>query len=139
MRTTTSLDSRLWAVLWLGIAILAMPALLRFPADSFGTAGRMTLQADGNSLRWSIDGNSAASPVTTIRPELTPFFFLPVPVNSADEYLLTTLPGIGKGMARRIIEHRKSRGHINSAEEFMEIRGIGSKRYHALRDDISFQ
>ncbi len=77
-----------------------------------------------------------------LRPEqseLAPFFFMPVPINHATAELLKTLPGIGPGMAERIIDYRQSVGIIQNDEDLQNVPGIGKSRMKTLRKLISFE
>ncbi len=62
-----------------------------------------------------------------------------VDINTADEEGLAELPGIGPVLAGRIVEYRESNGPFGSADELMEIEGIGPKILEGLRDQISIQ
>ncbi|WP_136806413.1 ComEA family DNA-binding protein [Desulfosediminicola flagellatus] len=100
----------------------------------------MTLYQQGYALKLENYTESDSLPIEkNIRSEFTPFFFAPVKINSASKELLMTLPGIGSGMSNRIIEYRGVHGGIHSGVQFMQIRGIGEKRYASLRDHISFE
>jgi competence protein ComEA len=56
---------------------------------------------------------------------------------SANE--LETLPGIGKSLADRIVEHRDQFGPFRRPEHLIIIRGISDKRFRALRDLITVE
>jgi competence protein ComEA len=56
---------------------------------------------------------------------------------SADE--LENLPGIGKGLAARIIEHREKYGPFRKPAHLIIVRGISDKRFHALQDLITVE
>lgn len=134
-------DNRLWAILFIAVSILVPSLLRQVNSENIDRGGRpeLMLHDNGRELEW-LPGEAVkdlSSPMP-LRAELTPFFFAPVPVNSADKNLLTTLPGIGPGMAERIIDFRTTNGPIRSAEGFMRIPGIGSKRYASLQPYISF-
>lgn len=60
-----------------------------------------------------------------------------VDLNSADQGLLETLPGVGEVTAARILEWRDSNGRFTSVEQLREIDGIGAKRFARLRDRVS--
>ncbi|WP_314688552.1 helix-hairpin-helix domain-containing protein [uncultured Bifidobacterium sp.] len=60
-----------------------------------------------------------------------------VDVNTADETLLDTLPGVGPAIARRIIEYRASHGRFSSIDELLEVSGIGEKTLERLRPLVS--
>ncbi len=70
---------------------------------------------------------------------LTPFFFEPVPINSADYSLLSTLPGIGPAMAERIVQHRRQHGPVTTIKQLEKIPGIGEKRSAQLANHITFK
>jgi competence protein ComEA len=50
---------------------------------------------------------------------------------------LETLPGIGKGLAERIIEHRERFGPFRRIEHLIIVRGISDRRFRALQDMIT--
>ena len=51
---------------------------------------------------------------------------------------LEALPGIGRVLARRIIERRTSIGMFHSPEDLMGVKGLGPKRIDQLRPLIRF-
>ena len=55
-------------------------------------------------------------------------------LNSATAEQLATLPGIGSATAKLIIEHRTNVGKFNRVEELMNVKGIGEKKFEALKD-----
>lgn len=134
-------DNRLWAILFLAISILMIAFLQHLESETVvkEVGPQMMLHTNGRELVWLLEEEAHGIEPPAVRAEFTPFFFAPVPVNSADKNLLTTLPGIGPGMAERIIDFRTAKGPIKSAEDFMRIPGIGSKRYASLQPYISFQ
>ena len=60
-------------------------------------------------------------------------------INSATANELETLPGIGKGLAERIIEHREKFGPFRRTEHLIIVRGISDRRFRALRDLVTVQ
>jgi len=58
-------------------------------------------------------------------------------IDRASSKDLETLPGIGKGLAERIVEHREKYGPFRRAEHLIMVRGISDKRFRALRDFIT--
>jgi hypothetical protein len=46
-------------------------------------------------------------------------------LNSAERDRLTALPGIGEGLASRIVEDRQRRGRFEDAADLRRVRGIG--------------
>ncbi len=61
-----------------------------------------------------------------------------VNVNTADTKTLQTLPGIGPKIAKRIIKHREKQ-KFSSAEELLQVKGIGEKKLKKLLPLISFR
>jgi competence ComEA-like helix-hairpin-helix protein len=53
-------------------------------------------------------------------------------LNTAPAKELEALPGIGKGLAERIVEHREKYGPFRRAEHLMMVRGISETRFRAL-------
>ena len=58
-------------------------------------------------------------------------------INTASASELEQLPGIGKGLAERIIEHREKFGPFRRPEHLIIVRGISDKRFRALQDLIT--
>ena len=56
-----------------------------------------------------------------------------VNINTASAEQLEALPGIGPKLAERIVEYRQKTGHFKSAEELMNVRGIGEKMFLKLK------
>jgi len=59
-----------------------------------------------------------------------------VDLNQADVTKLDTLPGIGPAIAQRIVEYREKNGPFKKAEDLMNVRGIGEKKFLALKDRV---
>jgi competence ComEA-like helix-hairpin-helix protein len=60
--------------------------------------------------------------------------FHKISLNTATELQLTSLPGIGPKRARLIIEYRRRSGGFMDKEELRKIKGIGEKRFKAIKD-----
>ncbi len=60
-----------------------------------------------------------------------------VNINSATEYELDQLPGIGATYARRIVEYRQTHGRFRRIDEIKNVRGIGDKRFEDIRNQIT--
>ena len=116
-----------------------MAALIIFTAGYF--AGRATATPDGSAAILV-----EHPPVVEETQEETPSEAAGAPesaaaevvdVNTADLETLMTLPGIGETLAQRIIDYREANGPFATAEDLMEVSGIGEKRLDAIRDFIS--
>ncbi|MBQ1323868.1 MAG: ComEA family DNA-binding protein [Erysipelotrichaceae bacterium] len=60
-----------------------------------------------------------------------------VSINSAGIEELTTLPGIGKTTAQKIIDYRQEKGSFLSLEELMNVKGIGKSKYEKVKGSIT--
>lgn len=60
-----------------------------------------------------------------------------VNINTADRDMLKTLPGIGDGIAGRIIEYREQNGSFKKPEDIMNVTGIKSKLFSKFKDHIT--
>jgi competence ComEA-like helix-hairpin-helix protein len=61
----------------------------------------------------------------------------PLDVNRADAAALARLPGLGAGLAQRIVEERERRGRFDSPEELRYVLGMGPKKLAAIRRFIT--
>lgn len=59
-----------------------------------------------------------------------------IDLNKAALEDLIGLPGIGPELAQRIVDYRSKIGAFNSSEELRKVKGIGSRKFEALRDRI---
>ena len=60
-----------------------------------------------------------------------------VNINTADQALLDTLPGIGSSLAQRIIQYREVNGPFGAIEDLKDVSGIGDKNFENLKDRIT--
>lgn len=93
------------------------------------------------SCRWQASrAGNGSEPL--VRQEQTPLpsrSFAPgnrLDINSAGPRELETLPGIGPVLAQRIVEFRAKNPPFRRVEEILIIRGIGRRKFEALRDRI---
>lgn len=61
---------------------------------------------------------------------------LRININKADAQELQKLPGIGPAYSKRIVEWRNTHGEFTSAEQLLEIRGIGPVRLEKIKPMI---
>lgn len=59
-----------------------------------------------------------------------------IDLNTADETLLCTLPGIGESRAKSIIAYRQENGPFRSPEDVMNVSGIKEAAYEKIKDYI---
>ena len=60
-------------------------------------------------------------------------------INNASASELESLPGIGKALAARIVEHREKYGPFRRVEHLIIVRGISDNRFRALRELITVE
>lgn len=60
-----------------------------------------------------------------------------ISINSANIEELSSLPGIGKATALKIINYRETYGCFNDLEELKNVSGIGDKKYEKLKEYIT--
>jgi competence ComEA-like helix-hairpin-helix protein len=54
-------------------------------------------------------------------------------INTASRQELEKLPGIGQGIAERIVAHREQYGPFRRPEHLMMVRGISDRKFRELR------
>ena len=74
-------------------------------------------------------GAGGANTVGVVKSALPAF---PIDINKAPVDTLTLLPGVGKKLAMRIIEHRESSGGFKTGEDLIEVKGIGEKKLEKI-------
>ncbi|MBR1771446.1 MAG: ComEA family DNA-binding protein [Lachnospiraceae bacterium] len=62
-----------------------------------------------------------------------------VNINTADEALLCTLPGIGEARAQAIIAYRNEQGAFRKVEDIMQVSGIKEAAFEKIRELITVQ
>ena len=60
-------------------------------------------------------------------------------INTADNDQLETLPGIGPQTAKGITEYRQAHGGFKSVEELKQVKGIGDKKFDAIKDLVTIE
>lgn len=59
-----------------------------------------------------------------------------VNINTASSEELEKLNGVGKAMAKRIIDYRETHGGFANKEEIMNVKGIGKKVFENIKNNI---
>lgn len=60
-----------------------------------------------------------------------------VNINTAEEWLLRALPGIGSQRAGAIIDYRERNGHFKYIEELLDVPGIGPSIFEEIKDLVT--
>lgn len=61
----------------------------------------------------------------------------PLDLNTATAEQIARLPGVGPGLARRIVEERQRRGRFDGPEGLRSVLGVGPRKLAALRDLVT--
>ncbi|HUG37678.1 MAG TPA: helix-hairpin-helix domain-containing protein [Candidatus Limnocylindrales bacterium] len=61
----------------------------------------------------------------------------PLDLNQASLEQIARLPGVGPGLARRILDERERRGRFDSPDALRSVLGLGPKKLAALRDLVT--
>ena len=61
----------------------------------------------------------------------------PVNINTAEEELLCTLPGVGSSKAKSIIAYREKNGPFEKKEDIMNVEGIKNGLFEKIKDSIT--
>ena len=94
----------------------------------------------GVLLGISAGDRAAAEPVSVSAERALPpeeIEVVLVDLNTAGIRELATLPGIGQGLAQRIVDYRAAHGPFENPEALMEVSGIGEKKFAELRDYVT--
>ena len=81
------------------------------------------------ALALAFAGLTFVSPVLAAKPAPAS----KVNLNSATVEQLTALPGVGEKLAGRIVEYRQKSGGFKSAQELLNVQGIGEKNFAKLQ------
>lgn len=79
-------------------------------------------------------GYSAVTKYDT--PTAKPYKFS-INVNAATQGELQMLPGIGPKLAESIIQYRDQHAPFNESIEIINVKGIGTKKFHAIKPYLS--
>jgi len=108
--------------------------------DAIAAAGGMTGKVDDTAInlaRALVDGEQVLVGDPPTAGAAKPGAQVKINLNSADATALETLPGVGPVTAEAIISWRTSNGPFRSAEDLLEVKGIGPATLSQLRDRIS--
>lgn len=115
--------------------------------DAIAAAGGLTAEADPagvNLARTVADGEQLVVPVVGAAPPAGAAGTVAnapadgtVHLNTADVAELDTLPRIGPALAQRIIDWREANGPFTSAEQLLDVAGIGDAVYSGLVDLVA--
>ena len=133
-------DRRIVVLLVCAFVLFCLAAGMKLPAtgSSAGRADSAAAQLVWNGKSLSTEKISAPPDLNELPPTLTPFFFMPIPVNLADARLLETINGIGPHLAAKIVDERQERGFFRSRDDLLRVSGLGPKRISQIEEQLSF-
>jgi len=100
------------------------------PADSTKVISK-TMTSQKVTVRTTTVSEATVTDHITTTPEP-----LHININTADAEELMKLPGIGEGLAGRIVEYRESAGYFRNIEEIMLVNGIGDGIFSKICENI---
>lgn len=105
--------------------------------DFADIASLLEKNSAANSVISAVQYQTGILKSANLPPEVADIFFLEIPINRADENILTSLPGIGPVLAAKIKLRRDQHGPFRSKKELLQINGIGPKKFSRLVDRIT--
>jgi DNA uptake protein ComE-like DNA-binding protein len=142
--TENNRDKRILVLFYSALVFLMIQAVQASTVNFHNDASDLSLSTD--QLIWSEGAfltKAGASFVDTydlksLPPEITPFFFQPIPINFADTHLLATINGIGPHLAAEIVRDREGRGFFRNRDDLLRVSGLGPKRIAQIEGQLSF-
>lgn len=58
-------------------------------------------------------------------------------LNASTAKELQQLPGIGKGLAKRIVDYRTANGPFKTVEDLIKVKGVGKKTFAKMQDRLT--
>ncbi len=115
-RLLTAHASSLFFLFLAGVLLIASSSCVKLPRQAF--------QASGQTAPTAVQTEASATLIN---------------INTASNEELEKLPGIGRGLAARIIAYRKEYGRFRRAEHLMMVRGISERRFRAVHALITVE
>jgi competence ComEA-like helix-hairpin-helix protein len=106
----------------------ALPPLAASPRGEAGPSPDTPAKGSRASSFSRLEAREAPPPIADPRP---------LDLNRATVAELARLPGVGPGLAQRILEERERRGRFDSPDALRQIMGVGPKKLAALRDLVT--
>ena len=105
------------------------------PISAFVPPGEGTFPLrPGDSLQLAVSASGSAAVTRGSIPAAQRIVLgIPLDINTVSESDLDLVPGIGPGLARRIVSYRQNNGGRMSVRELQQVEGVGEKTYAALQ------
>lgn len=105
---------------------LALVTLAFLAAALYLTFGANRTEQEGYTVQTERPAREEVAPVRVL-----------VNINTATAEELETVTGIGPVLAQAILDYRAEHGDFRTLDELLEVRGIGSAKLDAMRDEIT--
>lgn len=107
------------------------------PGRSYGKLNLAEVLSDGQQLIVGKDSQPTGGRPPDSTTALSPGAGELVNLNTATPAQLESLPGVGPVLAERIVAWREEHGRFATAEDLLDVSGIGDKVLAGLRDGVS--
>ena len=104
------------------------------------SAGAVSSTTDGVTTTTTDGAATATAPssgTTTSTAGPTDAATAPIPLNSADQVALETIPGVGPVTATAILEYRTEIGSFESIDQLLDVSGIGPATLESIRPYVT--
>jgi competence protein ComEA len=76
---------------------------------------------------------------TTVTPATAQTAQGKININTASAPELEKLSGIGPAISQEIVKYRESNGPFKSPDDIKQVKGVGDKKFEAIKDKISVE
>ena len=109
-------------------------------SDALKAAGDVLPYADLEEMNLAAPAADGIRIMVPICPETGQYSSVnsgKIPINTATESELNSVPGVGISTAKKIIEYREAHGFFHAKEDLMNIPGIGEGKFRKMEDRIT--
>lgn len=99
---------------------------------------RLGISDTGYLITEKCTGTTDNETKARIPSHLTPFFYEPVQINTADREMLMTVKGVGPAFAGQILDYRQTNGAFHSALELQKLNGVGRTKARGMASEFDF-
>lgn len=131
-------DGRLLILYFLAIIIISTPIISKKISAIANTGDLLYLNTKGADLYMTQDHHVIECSSASFEAAY-PLLFQKIPINTASENLLETIPGVGKKTSLLIIEKRNQLNGITSERELEKIQGLGKHKTRNISKYITFE
>ena len=131
---------------WLSLTPTERRVLI-FLAGTLIAGAAIRYYQEAFSPEWKLDYRSADSSFAVFQQRIasdtaegtTVVRGQPLNINTASIADLLSLPGIGRTLAERIVQHREKAGRFTAINDLQLVKGISRKKFEKLKPHVSVQ